>query len=129
MMARPSGPMIAVLVLLLASPTAAQVVVPTLAPRSEDVATIDGVIRTFYAVISGPAGAPRQWGRDRTLYISGMRFVALSMLGDRQPRAKIMTHQEFVDATDSSLVRDGFYEREIHRVTQRFGNIAHVFST
>lgn len=29
----------------------------------------------------------------------------------------------------SGAVGLGFDEREIHRVTQRFGNIAHVFST
>ena len=27
------------------------------------------------------------------------------------------------------MVKEGFYESEIHRVTQRFGNMAHVFST
>ena len=26
-------------------------------------------------------------------------------------------------------MRTGFFEREIHRITRRFGNIAHVFST
>jgi hypothetical protein len=34
-----------------------------------------------------------------------------------------------VDSSDAALVRDGLEEREIHRVTKRFGNIAHVFST
>ena len=37
-------------------------------------------------------------------------------------------HQQFVDASDKSL-QGGFYEKEVHRETQRFGNIAHVFST
>lgn len=115
--------------LILAAPAAAQVAVPSLQPRPADVSTLDGIIAAYYDVISGPAGAPRQWGRDRTLYIPGMRFVGMSMLGNRQPTAAIMTHQEFVDATDSVFVREGFFEREIHRVTQRFGNIAHVFSS
>jgi hypothetical protein len=26
-------------------------------------------------------------------------------------------------------VRNGFFERELHRVTRRFGNVVHVFST
>ena len=34
-----------------------------------------------------------------------------------------------MDSSDASMVREGFDEREIHRVTERFGNIAHVFST
>ncbi|PYP48725.1 MAG: hypothetical protein DMD45_17235 [Gemmatimonadetes bacterium] len=35
----------------------------------------------------------------------------------------------FVDASDSEMVHNGFFEREIHRVTQTYGNIAQVFST
>src|SRR6266566_2862004 len=45
-------------------------------PRSEDVSTIDGIIAAFYDVVSGPAGTPRQWHRDSTLYIPNARFVA-----------------------------------------------------
>jgi len=111
------------------APPSTQVAMPTLAARPEDVASIDGIIAAFYDVISGPAGTPRQWGRDRTLYIPGVQFVSMSLIGDRRPRAAIMSHQQFVDATDSLFVRTGFFEREIHRITRRFGNIVHVFST
>jgi hypothetical protein len=98
-------------------------------PRPEDVSTIDGIMKAFYEVISGPAGQLRQWSRDRTLYISDIRFVAMSQDKSGHPRANIVSHQQFVDASNAMLVKDGFYESEIHRVTERFGNIAHVFST
>ena len=103
--------------------------VPTIAPRTEDVATIDGIMKAFYEVISGPAGQARQWARDRTLYIADIRFVRMSEDESGQPMAQIASHQQFVDAADPVLLKDGFYEREIHRVTQKFGHIAHVFST
>lgn len=103
--------------------------VPAIAPRAEDVSTIDGIIKAYYEVISGPAGQPRQWSRDRTLYIPDIRFVAVSEDKNGQARAQIASHQQFVDASDPMLVKDGFYESEIHRVTQNFGHIAHVFST
>jgi hypothetical protein len=80
-------------------------------------------------VICGPAGQPRQWARDRTLYIPGIRFVSMSVEKDGKPRAEVTTHQEYVDRSDAGMVKNGFYEVEIHRVTKRFGNIAHVFST
>ena len=102
--------------------------VPTIEPRSADVATLDGVIAAYYEVISGPAGQPRQWSRDRTLYIPEIRFVAMSMGKDGRPVAHKMTHQQFVDSSNAEVLK-GFYEKEVHRVTQRFGNIAHVFST
>jgi len=103
--------------------------VPTIAPRAEDVATIDGIMKAFYEVISGPAGQARQWARDRTLYIPDIRFVRLSEDAAGQAVAQIASHQQFVDAADPVLVKQGFDEHEIHRVTQKFGHIAHVFST
>jgi len=94
----------------------------------DDVATIDGIIAAFYDVISGPAGAPRQWDRDRTLYMPGARFVSMGMR-DGRPVPSIMDHEQYVARTNDFLVRNGFYEEEIHRLTRRFGNVAHVFST
>jgi hypothetical protein len=128
----------AVVGLLAARPSGAQepsppavhhVVVPALAPRPEDVSSIDGIVKAYYDVISGPAGQPRQWGRDRTLYWPGIRFFAAGVKTDGSPTVRVMTHQEFVDATDAQVVKNGFRESEIHRVTHRVGNIAHVMST
>jgi hypothetical protein len=107
----------------------AHVRVETVAPRPADVATIDGMMKAFYVVISGPPGAPRQWARDRTLYIADVRFVSMHVGKDGSPVASVMSHQEYVDKTDPVFAKEGFDEREIHRETQRFGNIAHVFST
>lgn len=122
--------------LLLLAPTPAplpaqnrpSVPVATIDPRPEDVASIDGIMHAFYDVISGPAGAPRQWSRDRSLYIPDVHFVSMSKTNERI-NARVMTHQQFVDGSNDFLVTHGFYEIEIHRVTTRFGNIAHVLST
>lgn len=102
--------------------------VPTVPPRAADVASVDGVVKAYYDVISGPAGEPRQWSRDRSLYIPDLRFVATGFAHDR-PYARVMDHQAFVDGSDSAMVHDGFFEREIHRVTRSYGNIVQVFST
>jgi hypothetical protein len=110
------------------APAQRHVVVPTVAPRAADVATVDGVVKAYYDVITGPAGQPRQWSRDRSLYIPDLRFVATGVAQGR-PYAHVMTHQDFVDGSDSSFVREGFFEREIHRVTRAYGNIVQVFST
>jgi hypothetical protein len=104
------------------------VVVPTVEPREEDVSSLDGILGAFYEVISGPAGQPRQWGRDRTLYIPGVRFVSTGVR-DGKPYALVADHQEYVDRVNESLVKEGFHEKEIHRTSRTFGNITHVFST
>jgi hypothetical protein len=103
--------------------------VPAIAPRADDVASIDGIMKAFYEVISGPAGQARQWSRDRTLYIPDIRFVAMAEDKSGLAVAHVVSHQQFVDQSNAILLKDGFYESEIHRVTERFGNIAHVFST
>ena len=119
---------------LLAPPAATQaragkhVAVPTIPARPADVASVDSIIRAFYEVISGPAGQPRQWARDRSLYIPGVKFVATGV-GKRGPYAAIMDHQTFVDEADSGMVHAGFFEREIHRVSHTYGSVVHAFST
>ena len=99
----------------------------SMAARPEDVATIDGIIKAFYDVISGPAGQPRQWQRDSTLYIPRVQFVAMSVANGK-PVAAVMDHGQFARAYNGAFVDRGFFERETRRVTKRFGNIAHVLS-
>jgi hypothetical protein len=111
------------------APAPPHIDVATIAPRAEDVGSIDGIMKAFYEVISGPAGQARQWSRDRTLYIADIHFVSMSENKAGHPKANVVSHQQYVDGSDAILLKEGFYENEIHRVTEKFGNIAHVFST
>lgn len=104
------------------------VTIAKVAADPKDVSSIDGIIKAFYATISGPKGQPRQWSRDKTLYIPDVRFVSMSEQAGKI-RAGVMNHQQYVNGTNENFVFRGFTEREISRVTRRFGNIAHVFST
>ena len=96
-------------------------------PDSADVASIDGIVHAFYDVISGPAGMPRQWRRDSTLYMPGAMFVALGE-SDGKPTANPMSPEEFRRRTDASLVNNGFFEIELGRRVEQFGNVAQVRS-
>lgn len=102
--------------------------IPKLEADPKDVSTIDGIVRSFYETISGGKGIPRQWSRDKTLYMPDVRFVSMSEQ-DGKIKAGVMNHQQYVNGTNESFVKNGFHEREINRVVRRFGNIAHVFST
>ncbi len=101
--------------------------IPTIEADPADVSTIDGIIRAFYATISGGKGVPRQWSRDRTLYTKDVRFVSMGV-SDGKVRASIQTHIQYVNGSNEYFVANGFTEREIGRSERRFGNIAHVFS-
>jgi len=102
--------------------------VKTIPPRPDDVATIDGMVKAYYEVVSGPKGQPRDWARDRTLYIKDIRFVPVDVAKDGTIAPRIVDHQTFAEAS-ASLEKEGFFEDEIFRVTERFGPIAHVWST
>jgi len=96
--------------------------------RPEDVETLDAILEAFYDVISGPAGERRDWERDQALFLPGARQVATG-IRDGRPFARSMDHEAYSARGDEIFRREGFFEREIHRVVRRFGNVAHAFST
>ena len=95
--------------------------------RAKDVETIDGLLAAFYEIISGGAGVMRDWDRDETLFLPDSRRVA-AKVENGKPSVRVMSHEQFIERTNP-LVAGGFFEKEIHRVVHRFGNIAHVLST
>lgn len=97
-------------------------------PKAEDVGSIDGIVKAFYEVISGGVGVPRQWSRDKTLYIPDIRFVGMNERNGK-PVADVMNHQQYVEGSNDFFVREGFVEKEIKRVVRRFGNMAQVLSS
>ncbi len=125
-----SFPLVAILsTILFGAARAQEVTIPDIPAQPEDVESIDGLIAAFYDVISGPAGAPRDWGRDATLYLPGIAFTPAGVDSAGRPRAAAVAKDDWVREADPFLTQSGFVEREIHRVTKRFGNIAQVWST
>ncbi|HEY8469540.1 MAG TPA: hypothetical protein VIL18_07850 [Longimicrobiales bacterium] len=100
------------------------------AARPEDVASVDAILAALYDVISGPAGQARDWDRFRSLFLPGAaRLIAVGK--DPQTGAKrqlIVDPQGYAERVGPRLERDGFFEREIGRREDRFGNVVHVFS-
>jgi hypothetical protein len=94
-----------------------------------DVASIDSIVAAVYDVISGPAGKKRDWDRMRSLFIPGARLIPT---GKRQSGAygsNVLGVDDYIQRSDPFLVKEGFFEREVARTAETFGNIAHVFST
>ena len=95
--------------------------------KEEDVSTLDGILKAFYEVISGPAGQPRDWKRDRTLYAPPALMVPTA-IKDGRPSIQVLDIDGYVERAEPILAQ-GFFEYEIHREATIFGNMAHVFST
>lgn len=112
---------------LLAAPLSAQDrTAPT--ARAEDVASIDAIIAALYDVISGPAGQKRDWDRFHSLFVAGARLIPTGRTPQGQVRHRVITPQEYATTSGAVLEERGFFEREIGRTMERFGNVAHVFS-
>ena len=94
-----------------------------------DVDTIDGIVKALYAVISGDAGAARDWNRFRSLFHPSARMIATRKTPEGVVRVRVLSPEDYVTGVGPQLVRDGFHERELARRVETYGQIAHVFST
>jgi hypothetical protein len=94
-----------------------------------DVASVDAIIRAVYGVISGPAGQQRNWDRMRSLFVPGARLIPTGRRQDGTHVIRVWTVDQYISTVGPSLERGGFFERELARRTERYGNIVHVFST
>lgn len=109
-----------------AAPTAAAT---ASAARAADVASIDAIVKAVYDVISGPAGAPRDWDRMRSLFAPEGRMMAVGMRPDGSYGMRSMTPDDYIARNTKAFATMGFFETELARSTESFGQIAQVFST
>ncbi len=93
-----------------------------------DVATMDAIVASLYEVISGPAG-PRNWDRFRSLFAPGARLIATGVRPTGEVVSRVMTPDDYAQRNGPFFEKNGFFERELSRRTDKFGNIAHLFST
>lgn len=96
---------------------------------ADDVESIDAIIKALYEVISGPAGEKRDWDRFRSLFLPQAHLVPSVVTPDGSVRHVVWSPEEYVTRAGSQLEEVGFFETEIGRVTEEFGNVAHAFST
>jgi hypothetical protein len=95
----------------------------------KDVNSIDAIVAAVYDVISGPAGQKRNWSRMRTLFVPDARMIATGKRQDGTFGKRSMNVEEYIKNSGPVLEKDGFFEKEIGRKTEQYGNIVHLFST
>jgi hypothetical protein len=104
----------------------------TTAPAATDLHSIEGVLTTLYALISGPAGEPRDWDRFRSLFIPGARLIPTNRAihdGQGGHPPDVMDVETFIRTGTPILESMGFEERQIAMRVERFGCVAHAWST
>ena len=96
---------------------------------AEDVSSLDNVMSVLYAVISGDQGVERDWDRFKNLFIEEARLMPSGKSKEGTTKYRIWSPDEYIEMAGQRLVENGFHEVEIHRETEEYGSLVHVWST
>jgi hypothetical protein len=97
-----------------------------------DVESIETIIAAAYDVISGPAGKKRDWDRERSLFYPGARLIPTAKDAGKHDvdlAPQMLDIEGFIARAEQAFEKTGFYEKEVARRIEQFGQIAHVWST
>jgi hypothetical protein len=98
--------------------------------KPADVATIEDTVRAFYNAISAPAGGKLDRDRLRSLFVPDGRIVA-----SREPSSSraadviFLPPDEYANISDAHTATAGFFDRNSANQVEKFGVMAHVYST
>jgi hypothetical protein len=100
-------------------------------PNENDTENPESIVHALYEVISGAADESRDWQRFRSLCMSGAQFLITRWIDEGGDKEGIWEWdvEGFVAEAEEFYSKNGFWEREIRSRVERFGNVAHVFST
>jgi hypothetical protein len=102
---------------------------PSAPPASPgDADSIEHIITAVYDVISGPAGAPRDWDRFRSLFYPGARLIPTRRDDKGVVTAVVLSPDEYVTRGKNAFANQGFFENSISNRIESWDHIAHVWS-
>jgi hypothetical protein len=110
-------------------PTLLMLLAAALVPgvHAADGDSIESAVHAVYDTISGPAGT-RDWARFRSLFAEGARLIPIRVTAE-STTPSVLTVEDYAKRAGANFEKNGFFEAEVSRRVERFGNIAHVFST
>jgi hypothetical protein len=121
-------PALLVLLSLLGTASAQRQAPPPDTAASADVKSLDAIIAATYDVISGPIGQKRNWDRMRSLFLPEALLTATWVNPKGQGRHVVVNLDKYISLSEPLMMKEGFFEREIGRHVDQFGNIVQVFS-
>ncbi|WKK76961.1 hypothetical protein QYS49_06895 [Marivirga salinae] len=95
----------------------------------KDVQSIESIMTALTEVISGSADEERDWERFKYLFSENAKLIPTQKSESGDVAYNYWTPQEYVDMYKKNRGGTAFYEQELYRITESFGNIAHCFST
>ncbi len=95
----------------------------------EKVNSVDNTIATLYSVISGEKGEARNWELFKFLFHPDAKLIPSGPNQKGEIKVRYMTPDDYINSSGKWLVENGFFEKELHREVDTFGNVTQVFST
>ena len=101
-----------------------------LAASSADVSSIDAIVHAFANSISAPVGGKIDIRRLNSLFVPDGRIViGVDPKPGRAPDVVFVTPDIYAELVDPGFKTDGFFDRVIANRIERFGIMAHVYSS
>ena len=97
-------------------------------PLAADVGSIDGIMKAYYDIVSGPGSQVRDVARDKSIHHPDARVFYPGNTADGAARVTAMSVEEY-HRSSAAAFKEGFYEKEIGRTVQQFGPSIHVWSS
>ncbi|MGR7814607.1 hypothetical protein [Lacinutrix undariae] len=94
-----------------------------------NVTTLNSTITSYYEVLSAEKEGERDWELYNFLFHHNAQLIPTAIVKDTLFEARYITPKTYIESSSGWLTENGFLVKEIHRETQRFGNMANVFST
>ncbi|MEJ8569534.1 hypothetical protein [Elongatibacter sediminis] len=96
--------------------------------READTTSPDAIITAMYDAISGQGGE-RDWDRIRNLYLDGARLIPTGVRANGEEGLRVLDIEAWIEGARPLFRDQDFYEVEVARRMDRFGNIVQAFST
>jgi hypothetical protein len=100
------------------------------AARPGDVASIESIVTAFYQAISAPVGGTLDRQRLNSLFVPDGRIaIGLEPEADHRADVLFLSPDEYAALSDKHTAAKGFFDRNLANQVERFGVMAHVYST
>jgi len=94
----------------------------------QEAPSLDAAVLGLYSSISGPAGKERDWKAFKDMFLPEARLTVTTGEAGKGLTMPLDV-QGYIERAGPFLMENGFFEKEVARRTELYGNMAHVWST
>ncbi len=96
---------------------------------ADNVSSVDSIVSSIYQIVSGEKGEERDWELHKTIFHPEARIITNYVDENGEYQIYFLSVDEYMDQYKDYFKNNFLFERDVNREIERFGNMAHVFST